>query len=339
MGGVAARLQMSRRPKPPRTPSLRLARSGLLHASAPARRAWMGSAKSAAIRNWASSGSPRGPSVRPWRPRSSMKSCASRGRPLDRATRAFMEPRFGHDFSRVRLYTDARAGESALAVNALAYTFGANIVFGSGKYQPTSGEGRRLIAHELAHVVQQEKARECLPAQIMIGEPGTTVERRAEQASRALLSLPPRGQPWPEHGGFDAALQRAVPKSCEFQEPQPGAVETIIEGALGGARSNIYSAEKSRQAWLGVRGQREKPGGENCCSAELAAAEHYLYARHAVANGDHSRTMMKVLLWAYGYLKFLAPRTGICPKSPDTQGSRDWGYRGADDGDRDRSRP
>ncbi|HEX8557746.1 MAG TPA: DUF4157 domain-containing protein [Pyrinomonadaceae bacterium] len=77
------------------------------------------------------------------------------GQPLDASTRAFMEPRFGYDFARVRVHADERAAESARAVNALAYTVGRHVVFGAGRYAPWGGEGRRLLAHELAHVVQQ----------------------------------------------------------------------------------------------------------------------------------------------------------------------------------------
>lgn len=80
----------------------------------------------------------------------------SPGQPLDRATRAFMEPRFGHDFSQVRVHTDARAAKSAQAVNALAYTVGRDVVFGAGQYVSGTNEGRRLLAHELTHVMQQE---------------------------------------------------------------------------------------------------------------------------------------------------------------------------------------
>jgi hypothetical protein len=69
-----------------------------------------------------------------------------------------MEPRFGHDFARVRVHTDKRAAESAQAINAHAYTAGDNIVFGAGRYAPGSPEGRRLVAHELTHVVQQSGA-------------------------------------------------------------------------------------------------------------------------------------------------------------------------------------
>ena len=79
----------------------------------------------------------------------------SAGQPLDAGTRAFMEQRFGHDFGQVRVHTDARAAQSAQAVSANAYTVGHNIVFGVGRFAPETHEGRRLIAHELTHVVQQ----------------------------------------------------------------------------------------------------------------------------------------------------------------------------------------
>jgi len=79
----------------------------------------------------------------------------SPGQPLDQSTRAFFEVRFGHDLSQVRIHNDSPAAESAQAVNALAYTLGKNIVFGTGRYMPSSREGRKLIAHELTHVVQQ----------------------------------------------------------------------------------------------------------------------------------------------------------------------------------------
>jgi outer membrane protein OmpA-like peptidoglycan-associated protein len=79
----------------------------------------------------------------------------SPGQALDAGTRSFMEPRFNHDFSGVRVHTDNRASESATAVSALAFTVGNNIVFTSGQYAPSTLEGRRLLAHELTHVVQQ----------------------------------------------------------------------------------------------------------------------------------------------------------------------------------------
>lgn len=79
----------------------------------------------------------------------------SPGQPLDAATREFMEPRFGHDFSKVRVHTGPLAAESARAVQATAYAMGRNLVFNAGQYSPNVQAGRSLLAHELAHVVQQ----------------------------------------------------------------------------------------------------------------------------------------------------------------------------------------
>jgi len=79
----------------------------------------------------------------------------SAGQPLDRVTRDFFEPRFGHDFSRVRIHVSDEAADSSRSVHARAFTVGSNIVFGSGQYRPQSREGRFLIAHELTHTLQQ----------------------------------------------------------------------------------------------------------------------------------------------------------------------------------------
>jgi hypothetical protein len=79
----------------------------------------------------------------------------SPGQPLDSTTRAFFEPRFGHDFSHVRIHTNAKARDSAQELNALAYTVGQDVVFGGGHFTPETIQGRRLLAHELTHVVQQ----------------------------------------------------------------------------------------------------------------------------------------------------------------------------------------
>ena len=77
------------------------------------------------------------------------------GSPLDPPTKEFMESRFGYDFSKVRLHTDEQSARSAHSFNALAYTRGKNIVFGSGQYSPRTTKGRKLLAHELAHVIQR----------------------------------------------------------------------------------------------------------------------------------------------------------------------------------------
>ncbi|NJL42738.1 MAG: DUF4157 domain-containing protein [Pseudanabaena sp. SU_2_4] len=81
---------------------------------------------------------------------------SSPGSPLEPGLQQDMGQRFGHDFSRVRVHTGAEAERSARDVNANAYTVGHNIVFGGGQFSPESNRGRRLLAHELAHVVQQQ---------------------------------------------------------------------------------------------------------------------------------------------------------------------------------------
>jgi len=85
------------------------------------------------------------------------------GRPLSASNRAFFEPRFGRDFSGVRVHTDSYAAGLARSVNAKAFTRGKDIVFGSGQYSPGSSSGKRLLAHELTHVLQQGGSRSGSP--------------------------------------------------------------------------------------------------------------------------------------------------------------------------------
>jgi hypothetical protein len=110
---------------------------------------------------------------------------SSPGQPLNAGTRAFMEPRFGYDFSQVRVHTDARAAESAQAVNALAYTVGRGVVFGEGQYAPETSGGRRLLAHELTHVVQQGSSTSIRSG---ISSLGDSDELEADQVGSAILT-------------------------------------------------------------------------------------------------------------------------------------------------------
>jgi hypothetical protein len=104
----------------------------------------------------------------------------SSGQPLDGETRGFFEPRFGHDFSKVRIHTDAKAAESAQAVSALAYTVGRDVVFGAGQYAPATSQGRELLGHELTHVVQQSEATASTQA-FPVSEPAGVGEQDANR--------------------------------------------------------------------------------------------------------------------------------------------------------------
>jgi len=112
----------------------------------------------------------------------------SPGQALDHATRAFFEPRFGHDFSRVRVHTDERAAESARAVNASAYTVGSHIAFATAQYAPNSPSGRELLAHELVHTVQQGESTVPPAGALAVGFPRSNDEDRADVLAAAVLA-------------------------------------------------------------------------------------------------------------------------------------------------------
>jgi hypothetical protein len=130
-----------------------------------------------------------------------------RGRPLYPSERAFFEPRFGHDFGEVRLHGDAQAADSARALNARAYTVGTHIVFGSGQLASGTPAGRRLLAHELTHVVQQGEGAPALQRKIKFTDPTPT----RENPIKRVLSEPTLGYTLPTvngkalPNGFDAA--------------------------------------------------------------------------------------------------------------------------------------
>jgi outer membrane protein OmpA-like peptidoglycan-associated protein len=107
------------------------------------------------------------------------------GVPLDSASRSYFEPRFGHDFSKVRIHADERASESAQSVNALAYTVGPHIAFASGLFQPRTASGQRLLAHELTHVVQQQGS--STPASsLRVGPAADAHEQEAQRSASAI---------------------------------------------------------------------------------------------------------------------------------------------------------
>ena len=108
----------------------------------------------------------------------------SPGQPLDKETRAFFELRFGHDFSQVRVHTDAKAAESARIVNARAYTVGKHIAFAQHQYSPRLDNRRHLLAHELIHTIQQDAH----PPDALTSQPHPAAEQEATVASQHVVS-------------------------------------------------------------------------------------------------------------------------------------------------------
>ncbi len=155
----------------------------------------------------------------------------SPGQPVDTATRAFFESRFGHDFSQVRVHTDGKAAESVRAVNALAYTVGNDVVFGNGQYAAATPAGRRLLGHELSHVVQQSGARggRALQGTPTINQPGDAFEHQADAAAeRIMVGEPARGM----LTSSPPAVQRQTPGGDAEKKPpeKKETPEIITEG-------------------------------------------------------------------------------------------------------------
>ena len=127
------------------------------------------------------------------------KGAPAGGRPIEAGARSFFEQRFGHSFEHVRVHTDAHAAQSARAVNALAYTAGHAIVFAPGQYAPETQTGRRLLAHELAHVLQQN------PSPAAPGPPALT-SGPAQSRTGATGVI----QRWSADGPADRAINTIV---------------------------------------------------------------------------------------------------------------------------------
>jgi hypothetical protein len=165
---------------------------------------------------------------------------AAPGQPLHPMTRAELEPRFGHDFSHVRVHADGRAAESARAVSALAYTVAPHIVFGAGQYRPGTAQGQRLLAHELAHVVQQRPGPPSEPGHLEVDAPDSTGEREAQRAASAVTSgwRPSVGLSSLEAPQLTSVLQRACTPAAVCSAP--------IAGSAGGF--GISEAQRERAA-------------------------------------------------------------------------------------------
>jgi hypothetical protein len=145
------------------------------------------------------------------------RALAGGGQGLEPSVRGPMEARFGHSFAGVRVHTDPLADQSARAVHADAYTVGRDIVFRTGRYAPGTGAGRRLIAHELAHVVQQSGAAARDERPLEIAPAYGASEREAEHAASLAMNGSPAGvRPGRAHA---AAIQRQAAGGEEEKKP------------------------------------------------------------------------------------------------------------------------
>ncbi len=173
------------------------------------------------------------------------------GLPLEPAVRSTMEARFGRSFRDVRIHTDAQAAQSAREVHARAYTVGQHVVFDSGQYQPGTPEGKQLLAHELAHTVQQQGLQRF--SDDLLSSDGSNeyqhLEREAESISRAVMSAPaPRSvpvstnsasQPTLSRAGADTSTSQLI--SCDKDESERKWISITTEKNMRGAKVKRYS--------------------------------------------------------------------------------------------------
>ena len=184
------------------------------------------------------------------------------GRPLDPGTSQLMTQRLGEDFSDVRVHTDSAASESARAVNAHAYTVGSDIVFQSDRYAPESDTGRRMLAHELTHVVQQRSGPvdgSPIGGGVRVSHPSDSYERAAEHSADRVMAGGPATPPAP------APAVPAVQRSALDASPP----EPIVQRA--------GPEEEEEQGGAGVMAQRqeeeEEQGGAGVMAQRQAAPE------------------------------------------------------------------
>lgn len=186
----------------------------------------------------------------------------SSGQPLDGTTRSFMESRFDRDFSGVRVHTDSGAAESAGAVGALAYTVGQHIVFGQQQYAPRTLAGQHLLAHELAHTIQDSGSGSLQPS-LKLGNPGDANELAADRAADAVA----RGEKVtvePTGGGL---IRRQMAADCTAnpgQRPNERLVSCPNDGdyrvtltlsdkpARPDTRATVNPGWNSQEIWLDI---------------------------------------------------------------------------------------
>jgi hypothetical protein len=196
---------------------------------------------------------------------------SSSGQPLDADTQNFMGARFGHDFGQVRVHTDEKAAESAQSVNALAYTVGQDVVFGQGQYTPGTSEGKKLLAHELTHVVQQGITSKSPPTEV--GATNDSYEQEAATTADTVLRRSAFGFNNTESVLPSFRQQIGVPR-IQRALPAIGVMEAV--GTMLSTGSIAQSQVNSLQGGLSItsdkaerRGQPPQEGIANDYSAHI----------------------------------------------------------------------
>ena len=181
------------------------------------------------------------------------------GQPMPESVRAFFEPRFGYDFSDAQIHTNAQATELAWAVNARAYTVGQDIFFGSGQYAPGTTEGKRLLAHELVHTIQQKGISSHLHHKSVLNaesenyesENRTVANRVAAGQVSVVQQRAPNSQIMRNPGPYEDKFQ-------EFQQYIHQRNEQIASMPLGTERSTHEAILRQLNQWVQDHHQQQE---------------------------------------------------------------------------------
>jgi len=179
----------------------------------------------------------------------------SPGQPLLGETRSVFESRFGYDFSHVRVHADAQAATSARAVNAFAFTYGNHVVFDSGRYRPDSAEGQRLLAHELAHVVQQDtapsrpKVARYVPAAVYAEAPPQVITLPSQGVTSPGMAGPALRYAPPPTGSL-ADIQQRIQSASDVAEAKLLAELPMATLEVGGADPDFIFTKGTRTQTL-----------------------------------------------------------------------------------------
>lgn len=199
---------------------------------------------------------------------------ASPGEPLDSRLRSVMEPGLGYDFSNVRVHSDAPAAQSAQAIGANAYTAGDHIVFGAGQFDPSSTSGQRLVAHELAHVVQQADgpvAGRQIDDGMTMSTPDDSFERAAATSSENMMQTHAPAKP--ERGSIaplPAGSRGPGPLALQRQGDTPGSIVGAVAGVIG-AVAGLAALGIAIAAWLRPKNPAPVTGGITVNSQPISA--------------------------------------------------------------------
>lgn len=202
------------------------------------------------------------------------------GQPLEPSVQAFMESRFGEDFSSVRLHTDTHASQTTQQLNAIAYTVGRDIFLGSGQYRPQTHEGKRLLAHEFTHVVQQTPVIGAPQAKLMLSRAGDAAEREADLVAGRVVT----GTGLAEISRrATALLQRkcevATPKDCTDYEKWLDTFPTFPSRPPGTTGDVDIAGSMPKDLQDLITGKLGKGGGlPDCADVAMILRHYYLKA-------------------------------------------------------------